>query len=409
MFYQKELDFLINTFKKNRVKAAVATESNFITTVFQTVQESYPLNISPESIPAERFFRYMEACTVYKITDPFNRSYIYLLLPETEKISALFIGPYLSSPLSSQDIAEICKLNKVTQKNQRNMAEYYANIPTLPENNALFLMLDAFCELIWKTGVYTTMDVNTERKMTYSVIGKNEATKSDLISDAHDMEDRYAFENELMEAVSLGQIHKEKNFSHTFSTSVFEKRCSDPLRNAKNHCVIFNTLLRKAAEKGGVPPIYIDRISSMFAGKIEGAHATIELDTLMREMFRGYCRAVQQHSLKKFSLLVQKVIMIVDHDLSADLSPGELAKSQNVSAGYLSTIFKKETGKTISEYIREKRIKHAASLISTTKMQIQAIAAQCGIIDVQYFSKIFKKQTGFTPKEYREITKTQKM
>ena len=53
--------------------------------------------------------------------------------------------------------------------------------------------------------------------------------------------------------------------------------------------------------------------------------------------------------------------MIVDHDLSADLSPGELAKSQNVSAGYLSTIFKKETGKTISEYIREKRIKHGIS------------------------------------------------
>ena len=79
-----------------------------------------------------------------------------------------------------------------------------------------------------------------------------------------------------------------------------------------------------------------------------------------------------------------------------------MAREQNLSAGYLSAVFKQETGKTLTEYIRDKRIKHAQYLLGTTHLQIQTVALHCGIMDVHYFSKTFKKQTGKTPKEYRD-------
>ena len=63
----------------------------------------------------------------------------------------------------------------------------------------------------------------------------------------------------------------------------------------------------------------------------------------------------------------------------------------NVSNVYLSSMFKKETGKTITEYIREKRLSYAVYLLRSTNLQIQTIALRCGIVDVQYFSKLFKK------------------
>jgi YesN/AraC family two-component response regulator len=219
------------------------------------------------------------------------------------------------------------------------------------------------------------------------------------------MEKRYSFENELIEAVSLGQIHKESLFSVTFSENMFEKRTADPIRNIKNYCIIINTLLRKAAERGGVHPVYLNRVSSSFALKIEQIHSLESGAELMKEMFRSYCRLVRKHSLKDYSLVVQKTILLIDSDLAADLSLSTLAEAQNVSAGYLSTIFKRETGKTVSNYIRDKRVKHAAHLLATTKLQIQTVALHCGIVDVQYFSKIFKKITGKTPKEYRESLK----
>ena len=219
------------------------------------------------------------------------------------------------------------------------------------------------------------------------------------------MEKRYDFENEMMQAVSLGQIHAETQLFSFLPDQHFEQRTADPLRNAKNYCVIMNTLLRKAAENGGVHPVYLDSVSSAFAVRIEQLPTLTEVSPLMTEIFRSYCRLVRKHSMKDFPLVVQKTILFIDSNLSADLSLKALADSQNLSPSYLSTVFKKETGKTISEYIRDKRIRHAIHLLSTTHLQIQTVALHCGIMDVQYFSKLFKKHTGKTPKEYRRSVK----
>ena len=124
----------------------------------------------------------------------------------------------------------------------------------------------------------------------------------------------------------------------------------------------------------------------------------------MKEMFISYCKLVQKHSLQQYTQIVQKTILIIDADLSGNLSPNYLAQTLNVTLGYLSAVFKKETGKTISQYVRERRIEYAQYLLKTSNLQIQTIALHCGIMDVQYFSKLFKKHTGKTPKEYRETS-----
>lgn len=125
----------------------------------------------------------------------------------------------------------------------------------------------------------------------------------------------------------------------------------------------------------------------------------------MEEMYRSYCRLVKKHSMKDYSSPVQKAITCIDANLAGDLSLSVLASMQNISAGYLSTIFKKETGKTITEYINDSRMEQAKKLLSTTKLQIQTVAQHCGILDVHYFSKLFKKTTGKTPKQYRDCVK----
>ena len=191
-------------------------------------------------------------------------------------------------------------------------------------------------------------------------------------------------------------------FSAAFNDQMFEHRLQDSVRNAKNYCIIMNTLLRKAAETGGVHPIYIDRVSSDFAAKIERAAVVKEIYELMREMFSSYCRLVHKHSTQKYSAVVKSAVLMIDSDISAEISLRTLAEKLGITSGYLATVFKRETGKTVSEYIRDRRISHAVHLLRTTSLQIQTVAMHCGIMDVQYFSKLFKKQIGKTPKEYRD-------
>lgn len=410
MIYDNELAFLRETLKKVRLRVSAVSLDALLGSVmdgevYSAFGKTFPENMTLRDIigaPAER--------TMYKSTDDLQLCYIYFLLPKAEKETLLLIGPYLSRQLTSEQILEFGEGVSISAKSRKYIGEYYSSIPVLMPDSNILIMINTFCERIWQSHSFSIVDVNNESRIPASPI--NETAHSEtfdaLLINMKAMEHRYSFENELMQAVTLGQIHKENQLLSAFSEMPFERRASDPLRNAKNYCIIMNTLLRKAAEKGGVHPIYLDAMSSSFAMKIEQMPSLSDNFGLMTEMFRSYCRLVRKHSMKDFSPVVRKTVLLVDSDLSADLSLKTLADAQNISAGYLSAVFKKETGQTVSEFIREKRIKHAVHLLSTTHLQVQTIALHCGIMDVQYFSKIFKKQMGKTPKEYREyIKKTQ--
>jgi YesN/AraC family two-component response regulator len=216
------------------------------------------------------------------------------------------------------------------------------------------------------------------------------------------MEERYKYENFLIDAVSEGNLNAVQLAVSNFSSLAFEKRVSDHLRNLKNYGIIMNTLFRKAAERGGVHPIYIDRLSSHFAKEIEGAKTVKEISELMPEILIKYCNLVKKNSTKGYSPAVKKVIIKIESDLTADLTLNELAKLCNVTPVYLSSLFRKETGKTLTDFVNDKKIGFAKHLLKTTNLQVQTIAQHCGILDFHYFCRLFKRKVGMSPTKYRE-------
>ena len=164
--------------------------------------------------------------------------------------------------------------------------------------------------------------------------------------------------------------------------------------------------MRKAAEQGSVHPFYIDGLSTEFAKKIEQVQSVSEASDMLQEMIRKYCALVRKHAMKNYSPIVQKVVTLIDSDLTADLGLKRLSSLLSVNPSYLSSLFKKETGKTLTEYVSKKRIEYAAYLLRTTNLQIQTVAQHSGIYDVNYFAKMFKKIIGKTPKEFRQASQS---
>ncbi len=361
MSYDAELSFLRDTFEKCHLQTHLLQ----LDEATEKYSELCKILVS------------VEPKKIYHITDTFLCCYILLLLPDAKEKTLLLIGPYLSSDLT--------------------------------QNSPLFVMLESFGSIVWNEKDKLTI-VNWKLKRSHATIPFVNAVMSEEpehgmehgIQKIHAMEQRYEFENEFMQAISLGQMRRAERLLAGFSTHVLEQRVTDCVRNLKNYSIIMNTLLRKAAENGGVHPIYLDRISADFAKRIEQTAVSTDVSKLMQEMVRTYCRLVKKHSDRQYSPPVQKVITYIDSDLSADLSLRAMAAMQNVSAGYLSSLFKQETGQTLTAYVNQKRIQYAMLLLKTTKLQVQAIALKCGMVDVHYFSKLFKKYVGRTPKEYRE-------
>ena len=84
------------------------------------------------------------------------------------------------------------------------------------------------------------------------------------------------------------------------------------------------------------------------------------------------------------------------------MSLKRLSEEYCVNASYLSTLFKREMGQSITAYIAEQRMKQAILYLNSIDMQIQEIALAVGITDLNYFSKLFKKMTGMPPSVYKK-------
>jgi AraC family transcriptional regulator, transcriptional activator of pobA len=79
------------------------------------------------------------------------------------------------------------------------------------------------------------------------------------------------------------------------------------------------------------------------------------------------------------------------------------ANNLNLSAGYLSDLLKKETGKTIKEYLQIEVIERAKYQLLNSNDTVNEIAYSLGFEYPQYFNRLFKAKTGMTPIEFRQL------
>lgn len=397
MRFDEQLRFLTDVLKKCRIRTAMQSLDDKLEGLPDSLGGAHAKTVG-ETVGE------VEEVTKYCIVSAEGLRYLLLRLPIPGERNLFLVGPYLSEPMSESALLHIEERLGLAPSMHRFLEEYYAALPVISENDRILTVIDTFCEDLWKSSAFSIARIDAGQTSVSTASGPvpHADDFSETLASIERMERRYAVENELIRAVTLGQQHKESELFSVLSEKMFERRVQDPIRNAKNYCIIMNTLLRKAAEEGGVHPLYIDRISSELAMRIELTTDLKEIPELMREMFSAYCRLVHRHSTGKYSAVVRNTTLMIDADLSAELSLSALAESQGVTAGYLATVFKRETGRTVIEYVRARRIGQAKHLLRATDLQIQTVAMHVGITDVQYFSRLFKKETGMSPKEYRQ-------
>ena len=341
--------------------------------------------------------------TIYRFFDEYYCHYVFMRLPAPRTEHYFFIGPYLLQSPPKDALRN--KFPSLSADTGEQIQQYYAALPIIENETLLLTVASTLGQTIWGSE-----DNFSTEFVEYAIPDRSRPLP--VISQLPDgreqkfplevLEKNYANEKLLMEAVSQGKLHKVQAIASTVFNNGTEARLSDSLRNRKNYLVILKTLLRKAAEYGGVHPLHIHKISAYYANEIEKIHSISDSLSLQEDMIRNYCLLVKQHSLNKYSYTVGKAITMIHYDLLADLSLKSISEQLNVSPAYLSGLFKKECGCTLTDYVNKRRIDHAIRLLRSTDKQIQTIAYECGIQDPNYFIRLFKKHTGTTPSQYRK-------
>lgn len=112
--------------------------------------------------------------------------------------------------------------------------------------------------------------------------------------------------------------------------------------------------------------------------------------------------SIHQYNYKGFRLIMQKSIEYLLENYSKQISLKDVADHVYVSSYYVSRMFKKETGKTFTEYLNEIRVNKAEELLKDPHFKTYEVAEMVGIPDPHYFSRLFKKIKGVPPTAFRD-------
>lgn len=149
----------------------------------------------------------------------------------------------------------------------------------------------------------------------------------------------------------------------------------------------------------------IDIMLTEYAEKIHGYHSLLKLYTqvVICLMLRNIYEHEPQLNFNRELLhkLTPKILSYITHNHAEKITLQELAENSFYSPSYFSRLFKECYGKSLSKYIKEKRISHAAELLLSTDMSVSEICKIVGYNNRQVFNKFFKQETGYTPSEYR--------
>ncbi len=128
-----------------------------------------------------------------------------------------------------------------------------------------------------------------------------------------------------------------------------------------------------------------------------------ELSEVLDEIVAKSQKEIPAENDGEYRDVIYRIFSFVEEHFSEeDLSLTKVAEHIGLSPNHLSKVFKDETGQSFTKYLTDYRINVAKKMLDSSKKRSSEIAELVGYPDPHYFSSVFKKQTGLTPSQYRE-------
>ena len=236
---------------------------------------------------------------------------------------------------------------------------------------------------------------------------RNEEVIKEYSVDYSSIYRRYDIENGFIRMVREGNVEELRT---AISEMIHFSSKNDPAlflefyaKNTSSGMSVLRTLTRKAAEEAGVNVVTIDRITQRAVQKINAETNADRIIKITLEMVIKLAEEARK-ARSLFSNLSPAISRCVDYirlHYPEEIHLSKLMDIASMSKASLTRRFLKETGYTISSFIRDTRCYHAKKLLEKTELSIKEISSYVGYEDYNYFTKVFRSVTNLTPSEYR--------
>lgn len=208
-------------------------------------------------------------------------------------------------------------------------------------------------------------------------------------------------ENDLIDAIKLAETAKAKELLNQFFITIFSLELSPqeyqiPLTRLLNNLLI-------VMQESGISLTQIYHVNGSLLEELIDLHIVAEIEdwfwsTVIYPLIKIFIdrQDAQYHNIS------EKIIDLVQHYYDTDLTLEDCASRLHYNANYLSSVFRKETNHSFSEYLSMYRFNMAKKWLETTDMPIKDIASKLRYNNSQNFIRSFRKQEGMTPGQYRD-------
>ena len=216
----------------------------------------------------------------------------------------------------------------------------------------------------------------------------------------------YNPELEFYSTIKSGDVKKVKEacteaFSEKQGLGVLSK---NQLQNIKYHFAITIALVARYCIDGGMDVSTAYSLSDFYIQKADTCKSTKEIDELHSKATMDYATRMQKLRKNKIcSIHVVKCIDYIHDNLHNRITVEDLANLVELNPSYLSRLFKKEAGVSISDYIRDLKIDAAKNMLLYSDFTPSQIATILAFPDQSYFTDVFRKYVGVTPKKYQTM------
>lgn len=218
------------------------------------------------------------------------------------------------------------------------------------------------------------------------------------------------YQNELDKGIELISFDKElteflelmdtQDLDKLFTTLVDKVRIKNISRNRAYDLCFQIIYLVKTKLKGGIAGEILDSDENFYKC-IDTLNNVTELVDWLKCIKNRLISVISKHKEDEKSFIIAQAQKYIKKFFREEFTLTDLAEKLNVSAGYLSTLFKEIVGISFIEYITKLRIEEAKNLLGGSNVKIYEVSEMVGYNNPYYFSRVFKKSTGKTPSEYR--------
>lgn len=192
---------------------------------------------------------------------------------------------------------------------------------------------------------------------------------------------------------------KEKSFTNPEGMG---KLSENPIQNIRYHFVVSTAMIVRYCVHAGMEQEKAYSLSDFYILQMDKAQTIKEISELHDSMCIELCTLMAKSRGKQ--ILSKPIVLCIDYiygHIHYRITIQELADYLNLSESYLSKLFHKEMGVTLSQYILDLKIEKAKNLLQYSDYNIVDIANYLSFSSQSHFIQVFQKKVGLTPHKYR--------